>query len=115
MYIALVDQTINGGNPCVGGYAAAAPDSLHSGPQQASAGTKLVTIPQQDNNSPPQELYLDGTRTFSVCYAESDGAGARDDATWAYSGSRTSTSHDTFLNNLKSDSVPSVSLETSSA
>jgi len=81
-YISLVDQTINGGNPCVGGYAAAAADSLHSGSQLA-AGT-VVTIPQRDNASPPQNLFLDGTRYFTVCYAEGDGSGT--DATWASSG-----------------------------
>ena len=82
MYISLVDQTINGGNPCTGGYAAAAADSLHSGSVQATG--KVVTIPQKDTATPPQNLFLDGTRYFAVCYAENDGTGT--DPTWAASG-----------------------------
>jgi len=77
-FISLVDQTINNGNPCVGGYAAATADSLHSGAMTAISGTKQVLVPQAGVN------LLDATKTFSVCYAETDGTGS--DATWAYSG-----------------------------
>jgi hypothetical protein len=73
-YISLVDATLNSNNPCVlGSIAGAAADSTHSGKVQAGASDKRVTI--------PQSTLLEKTKTFAVCYAETDGATT--DATWA--------------------------------
>ena len=75
-FISLVDQTItglNGNDPCVSGLTAAAPaDQVHSGPLAAPAGTKAVTV--------PQNILLDETKTFAVCYAET--SGNTTDTTW---------------------------------
>ena len=72
-WVSLVDSTLNNDNPCVqASVAAGAQDSTHSGPIQASNATKEIII--------PQGTLLDETKTFAVCYAETDGTAL--DATW---------------------------------
>jgi hypothetical protein len=62
-WLSLVDDTLNGGDPCIDAAIAGAPaDSTHSGVLEALAGTKEVTI--------PQSTLLSATKTFAVCYAE---------------------------------------------
>merc|ERR1712100_818145 len=73
-WLSVVDATLNSNNPCVSGtVAAAAADSTHSAALQAGEFTKIVNVPQST-------LLLD-TKTYAVCYAETDGTD--DDATWA--------------------------------
>ena len=62
-YIAMVDASLNGNNPCVdAAVAGAAADTLHSGAVTASG--KAATIPQATGK------LLDATKTFTICYAE---------------------------------------------
>jgi len=78
-WISLVDDSRNGGNPCVGGSEAAAPaDSLHSGslqPSGAYSGTKVILIPQTN-----VKLDAAPTTQFAVCYADQDGTNI--DSSW---------------------------------
>jgi len=74
-WVSLVDSTLNNNNPCLdGSVAAVAADTTHSGAQQAASGTRDVTIPQGAGD------LLDETKTYAVCYAETDGATS--DTTW---------------------------------
>jgi hypothetical protein len=78
-WISLVDATLNYGYPCVNGsVAAGVADSTHSGPIQATTGTKAVII--------PQDILLSENITYAVCYAVS--SGAQSDLIWQYSGLR---------------------------
>jgi len=76
--LALVEATQNGGSPCDKSEAGQAATVLRSGPCSASAGSYLVTIPQNpvldwdnDNGTP---------RLYAVCAAS--GAGDTADASW---------------------------------
>jgi hypothetical protein len=93
-WVSFVEQTQDLGgtgqpnNPCRDGnqasIAAAAAGSndarLHSGVMQAASGTKTITIPQKHSVGGSLFNYLDVTKTFAVCYAET--SGAANDATW---------------------------------
>jgi hypothetical protein len=71
--LALLDVSINNFNPCEFGSDAAAPaDTLHSGVLSSPTGTYEVTVPQQ--------ILLDATKTFALCYTE--GNGATNDLGW---------------------------------
>jgi len=76
-WISLVDATLNSANPCVtsssAGKLLADADSQHSSSIQAASSSKVVTI--------PQAVLLDETKTFSLCYAETNGGLI--DNTWA--------------------------------
>merc|ERR1712100_327782 len=72
-YIAMIDASLNGNNPCVdGGTAAGFADSQHSGRQVAVGAA--VTIPQATGK------LLDATKTFTICYAETSGSNT--DTSW---------------------------------
>jgi hypothetical protein len=72
-WVSLVEQTYNNGDPCVlGSNAAASSDKFHSGPQRAYLSTKSVRV--------RQNILLDATVTFALCYAELDGTTI--DYTW---------------------------------
>jgi len=75
-WVSLVDATLNVVNniavPCDKAVASVVADSTHSGSVQAAAGTKVITIPQY--------FLLDSSKTYAVCYAETDGTAT--DATW---------------------------------
>jgi len=77
MWVSVVADSINGGNPCIrGSDAAANADVYHSGaiqPTGAYAGTKTISIPQT-------QALLDVDTQFAVCYAEGDGSTS--DTTW---------------------------------
>jgi len=73
-YLSFVDQSLNAQNPCgSSAVAAAAADSLHSGPMQAPIYYKDVILPQT-------AAFLDATKNFTVCYAIGDGTPA--DTSW---------------------------------
>jgi len=82
-WISLVDASLNNNNPCgQPSIAAAAADNLHTGALQGKgtwpAGTgsgQIFKIPQGAGN------LLDATKTYTVCYAETDGTAS--DSTWA--------------------------------
>jgi len=72
-WISLVEASLNGNKPCIKSQVAAAPaDAQHSGPIQATTGTKNIII--------PQSTLLDAQKTFAVCYAITSGSIADD--TW---------------------------------
>merc|ERR1711871_1651232 len=74
-YIAMVDASLNGNNPCVdAAVAGAAADTLHSGAVTAATGTQAATIPQATGK------LLDATKTFTICYAETSGSDT--DTSW---------------------------------
>ena len=81
-WISLVSYELNNKNPCLRASDAAASPSvggttdarLHSGAVLATSGTKDVVIPQASGN------LLDPSKTFAVCYAETDGSTS--DSTW---------------------------------
>ena len=76
-WISLIDQTLNGNYPCGSGAVAAAGNSTqHSGPVQASSGTKIATI---------DTTGLDTAKVFAVCYTDAVGDIS---ATWIDTGIR---------------------------
>jgi hypothetical protein len=82
-WISLVDASLNNNNPCGQASIAAAPaDNLHTGAMQGRAiwpaGTgsgSIFKIPQATGK------LLDAAKTYTVCYAETDGSAT--DNTWA--------------------------------
>ena len=77
-WLSVVDASANSNQPCHGPSASQAFDNRHSGPLQATGGSKTVTL--------PQATLLDPAKTFAICFARQDGTAA--DPTWADSGIR---------------------------
>jgi len=88
-HISLVDATLNGNTPCVGAYAAAPADSIHSGALTANAD-KIATV--------PQTVKLDATKTYAVCYSGTTNVAG---ATWADSSIRIKVSKIEYINVYK--------------
>jgi hypothetical protein len=73
-WLSLVDSTLGDSNPCVlGSVVAADSTSTVTGALQAATASKVVTL--------PQSIYIDITKLYAVCYAETSGSPS--DTTWA--------------------------------
>jgi DNA mismatch repair protein MutH len=84
-WLSFVDAALNSNNPCVDAPTTAhVADTVHSGSQRAASGTKAVTIPQAAGK------LLDVSKSFALCYAETDGGTS--DSTWRDSYVRVKTS-----------------------
>jgi hypothetical protein len=78
-YVSFIDSTDNNNDPCVLGALAAAPLSLYpnaiaTGVIQAAGGTSKITLTYDILKN------LDVSKTYAVCYAETDGTAT--DSTW---------------------------------
>jgi len=72
-FLSAVEADLNSGVPCTFPTTAAhVGDEFHTGGHQAASGTNIVTI--------PQTVLLDASKTYRICYAETDGTTS--DTTW---------------------------------
>jgi hypothetical protein len=76
-WVSLVDSSFNANDPCTtASTAASGPTAVASGAVQATTNTKSIRISAND----PTGLNLDPSKSFAVCYAETDGSTT--DSTW---------------------------------